>query len=356
MRTTITLNDVAIAAQVSKSTVANVFSRPARVRPDLRTRIEAVAREIGYAGPDPRGRLLSLGKVNAIGVVPPADAGLAWSFSHPYMQNLLTGIAEVCDEKQVGLLCISYRTADGGSGIRNAVVDGMILGTPEQAELVEPALRKKLPFVVTDAEGGEDMASLRFDDRNGAGQLVRHLLSLGHRRFAFAFNSRRDIHPIRHWPGEARPRLAHGYEMDWAMYHGGAEALAEAGLPADDIPLIEATGSPAERRDYGDFGDMLMDMAPNATAFVSFSSSLGYPLLDAVKRRGLAVPGQVSVASFGDRPAVERTDPPLTSVVHPISDVEKGRMAARMLFEPERRHVLLPLEFVAGGSSGPAPR
>jgi DNA-binding LacI/PurR family transcriptional regulator len=73
------------AARLSKATVSNVFSRPERVRPELRTRIESVARELGYAGSDPRGRLLSSGKVNSIGVVPPAD-GMAWVFADPYMR------------------------------------------------------------------------------------------------------------------------------------------------------------------------------------------------------------------------------------------------------------------------------
>ena len=43
MRTAVTLLDVAKAAGVSKTTAANVFSRPERVRLALRERVEAVA-------------------------------------------------------------------------------------------------------------------------------------------------------------------------------------------------------------------------------------------------------------------------------------------------------------------------
>jgi len=53
----VTLLDVAAAAKVSKSTVANVFSRPERVRPELREKVEEIARQLGFAGPDARGRL-----------------------------------------------------------------------------------------------------------------------------------------------------------------------------------------------------------------------------------------------------------------------------------------------------------
>ena len=96
-----TLLDVAKAARVSKSTVANAFNQPKRVRPELLARIEAVAREIGYAGPDPKGRMLSSGKVNAIGVVPFGHFGIAKFFTNPYQRDFLAGVAQACEE-QIG--------------------------------------------------------------------------------------------------------------------------------------------------------------------------------------------------------------------------------------------------------------
>ncbi len=87
MRSPVTLLDVATAANVSKSTAANVFNRPERVRPELRARVEAAAAKLGYTGPDPRGRLLSSGKVHAIGIVS-GSPGLSWIFSDLYMLAL----------------------------------------------------------------------------------------------------------------------------------------------------------------------------------------------------------------------------------------------------------------------------
>ena len=70
-----TLIDVAAAAGVSRSTVSNVFVHPELVRTEVRERVEAVARAIGYDGPDAKGRLLRAGKFNAIGVVMADAAG-----------------------------------------------------------------------------------------------------------------------------------------------------------------------------------------------------------------------------------------------------------------------------------------
>ncbi|TIR28242.1 MAG: LacI family transcriptional regulator, partial [Mesorhizobium sp.] len=53
-----TLADVGRVAGVSRGTVSNVFNHPDLVRSDVRERVEAAARQLGYDGPDPRGRVL----------------------------------------------------------------------------------------------------------------------------------------------------------------------------------------------------------------------------------------------------------------------------------------------------------
>ncbi len=351
MKAPVTLNEVAIAAGVSKSTVANVFSRPERVRPELRERIETIARDLGYGGPDPRGRLLSLGRVNAIGVVPPAEAGFAWSFRDAYMQDFLTGVAEVCEERQVAMLLISARDRDGRSGIPRAVVDGMIVSTRAQADLVEPALRRRMPFVVVDAEAADGMSSLTFDQRGAARKLLRHLIGLGHRRFAFASINRAGGRPIVHEAGATVDGLSFGYEREWALYYGVSDALREAGLSMGDMPIIEACGSDEERRDYGDFADTLLEIAPGATAVIALAPSLTQPLLAAARRRKLAVPGDITVAGMDDRGPGAPIDPALTVLVEPVTSHDKGRLAAELLFEPEPRRVVLAMELVVGGST-----
>ena len=107
MQRVVTLLDVARAANVSKTTVSNVFSWPERVRPALRERVKAAARELGYAGPDPKGRMLSSGKVKAIGVVPVGDFAIILFFTHEYDNAFLVGIAQTCEERGVGLSLVS---------------------------------------------------------------------------------------------------------------------------------------------------------------------------------------------------------------------------------------------------------
>jgi DNA-binding LacI/PurR family transcriptional regulator len=60
------------------------------------------------------------------------------------------------------------------------------------------------------------------------------------------------------------------------------------------------------------------------------------------------------VVGYDDVPEAAAADPPLTTIAQPI--VEKGRLAARMIFErgPPRREVL-PVKLVVRGTTA-APR
>ena len=50
-----TLQTLADALGVSRTTASNAFNRPDQLNPALRERVLALAAELGYAGPDPAG-------------------------------------------------------------------------------------------------------------------------------------------------------------------------------------------------------------------------------------------------------------------------------------------------------------
>ncbi len=143
------LVDVARVAGVSRGTASNVFTHPELVSDALRERVLAAAAELGYGGPNPSGRLLRLGKVNAIGVTPPGSFGVSVAFTNSYFRAFLSGVGAVCDERGASLTMISGIGPDKMWGIKNALVDGFILHQIEDAALIE-ARKRRLPFVVVD--------------------------------------------------------------------------------------------------------------------------------------------------------------------------------------------------------------
>jgi DNA-binding LacI/PurR family transcriptional regulator len=348
MKKPVRLLDIARAAGVSLGTASNAFNRPDRVRPELRDLIKTTARELGYSGPDPVGRLLMGAKAHAIGVLPPGDLPVSHAVGSPYFRDFVRGVAEACDENDASVLIISGAKERKSWAIRNALVDGFVLGHVEDVALVS-ARRRITPFVVIDMDAGPQAHTVRIDGRNGARQAAEHLLSLGHRRFAIASVLRRPAEPIWHSPGEPERRLLGGFPLDALKLLGYADALASAGLSIEDMPIVEF---PLVSPDVEAGARMLLDRCAEATAILAMSDRPAITILAEAKSRNLDVPGDLSVVGFDDAENAQFADPPLTTVAQPT--LEKGKTAARMLFEgAPPGEVVLPTRLVVRASTAP---
>jgi DNA-binding LacI/PurR family transcriptional regulator len=233
--------------------------------------------------------------------------------------------------------------------VKTALVDGFIFARIDQVAEVEPARLRRLPFVVVDVDAGPEISSVRVDARAGAYAAARHLIDLGHRRFAI-LSFLRDFGPARLYPaGEPRGPEAAGMPTDQDKLTGYADALAEAGIAIDAVPIVQAhPWDPAAAA-------LLMDAAPGATAILSMAVMQGLAVLDEARRRGLVVPRDLSVVGYNDIPSAAVSDPPLTTVDG--MGLEKGRIAARMIAEGGgiRREVLVP-SLIVRGSTAPPPQ
>jgi DNA-binding LacI/PurR family transcriptional regulator len=340
------LSDVAKAAGVSQGTASNVFNRPDLVRPEVRERVEECARRLNYAGPDPKGRLLRAGKVNAIGVV--VHDKLATMLEDPGHRLMLAGIAEVCDAKGAGMALVSGYPGDETPAwsIRSAVVDGFIVFCVEDDDrLIEETRRRKLPFVAIDLEAEPGESSVRIDDRGGARLAVEHLLSLGHRRFGIlSLELIGDGHFGFVQPERRRAAL---YAVTRERLTGYGEALAAAGIDIDHVPIMEVLH---ERRAGADAATELLARVPDITAILAMSDLVALGVLDHARAARIPVPQRLSVMGFDDIPEGALADPPLTTIAQPIR--EKGRLAAELIFdEGPPRTELLKVALVVRGST-----
>ena len=103
---------------------------------------------------------------------------------------------------------------------------------------------------------------------------------------------------------------------------------------------------------------MARSLDDGVTAIVCASDPLALGAIRAVRRRGLEVPGDVSVVGFDDSAFMKYTDPPLTTVRQPIETM--GRAAVdRLMSQLEGRHdgpteLLYAPELVVRSSTGSA--
>jgi DNA-binding LacI/PurR family transcriptional regulator len=345
------LADVAKSAGVSHGTASNVFSRPEVVREEVRKRVHAAAQALGYSGPDPKGRLLRAGKVNAIGVA--AAWELSYFFEDPFARVVMAGIAEECDRVGAGISLVSAANNEQLTwNIQSALVDGFVVFCLEDASrVVELARERKLPFVTLDfAEDDPTIASLGVDDVAGARLAARHLLDLGHRRFAVL------ALPF----ADDRVGPCATIDIEGGVFSGTRDrlrgyfaALGEFGLDAEATPVFATSNNEVTTRMAMDH---LFAAEKPPTAVLAMSDRMALTAIEWLREQGISVPSAVSVVGFDGVPEGETSEPPLTTVAQPMA--EMGRRAARMIlnWDGEIHRETMALTLVVRGSTAPARR
>ena len=344
------LSDVAVAAGVSRGTASNVFSRPEIVRPEVRERVLAAAQKLGYGGPDPKGRLLRAGKVNAIGVA--TAEPLSYFFDDPFARVVMSGISEACDATGAGISLVSAANEEQLAwNIRSALVDGFIVFCLEGgSRLVELTRERGLPFVALDFGFDDDtISALGVDDVAGARLAAHHLTSLGHKRFAILSL---EFEEGTHGPA-AHDRAAGAiYAGTRDRIAGYLEAIVEAGVAPASVPIYETLNDEATTA-AGLEHFFASDHPP--TAILAMSDRVALYALEWLASRGISVPGEVSIVGFDGVPEGETSEPPLTTIAQPMA--EMGRRAVHTILEYDGtiRRETLDIELVVRGSTAAPP-
>jgi DNA-binding LacI/PurR family transcriptional regulator len=351
----VTLQTIADALGVSRTTVSNAYNRPGQLHPDLREKVLAKARELGYAGPDPAARRLRSGRRDAIGVL--FCEALSEAFTDPAAMLFLQSLVQLTEPAGMPLLLLAgpqpESRDDVVSAVREAVVDSFVVySLPENHPQVKAALERRLPMVVVDEPRLAGASFVGIDDRGGARQAAEHLIELGHRRFGIlSMRVIDDDHPGGRLD---RERLAAAtYAITRERLGGYREAFEAAGVDWDEVPIEEHHGNSSALGARG--ATALLNIEPRPTALLAATDRLALGALSAARGLGLDVPNDLSVVGFDDIPDAAFAAPALTTVRQPLQ--EKGAAAARLVLDrPETpREVLLPVELVVRESTGPAP-
>ncbi len=347
-----TMQTVADAVGVSRSTVSNAYSRPDQLSTDLRERIMEAARALGYGGPNPAARSLRGGRVGTIGVL--MTVSLSYATTDPYAIQWLHGVAVAAERKGTGILLIPLDTDSDAAlaTVQNAMVDGFCAYcVPDWHESLDAVQERGLPIVFAERRSEIDPEAMFVGIDEGAATFAagRHLTQLGHRRVAVISDYLHRGH------GEGVVSVEPEdvpYYVARERFRGYRDAFAEAGIPWSDVQKVNATGN--SRAAGAAAAAYVLDRAPRPTAIAAVTDLLALGVLDALEARGLRPGFDVSVVGFDDieAAATER----LTTVRQPI--VDKGRLAAGLLLDPPDeladRQVVLPTQLVVRASTGPA--
>jgi DNA-binding LacI/PurR family transcriptional regulator len=337
-----TLATVAEAVGVSRMTVSNAYNRPDQLSPELRERVLATARKLGYPGPNPVAQTLSRGRTGSIGLV--LDYPLTTAFTDSATVLFLHGVAAGCEEHAVGLSLVPSIAGRDAELVRTALVDGLVLYcTPEGDARLLAAQERQLPLVLVEYEARPGRRTVNVADREAARAIAEHLVALGHRRFGLLLPMERPA-----TAAEAEPTAL--WHVDAERMAGWRDALQEAGIDWSAVPVGSADGGSRETGYRA--AAQLLDRAERPTAILALYDVLALGALDAAAERGIAVPTDLSITGYDDIPEASHANPALTTVRQPHA--RKGSEAVRLLLDGADS-VVLPTELVVRASTAPAP-
>lgn len=272
----LTIHDVARAAEVSIGTASKALNGTGHLRQETRDKVLTSARQLGYR-PNDLAQSLHRARSMTVGLITNDSFG---RFSFPIVEALEQ---ELADEGIAVFMCNatddSEREKQHLEQLMRKRIDGLVV-TARRVDK-RPALGPLvpgLPIVYVYSQADDEHAyCLIPDDAGGAQLAVDHLLSLGRRRIA-------------HIAGPER------FEAVRLRHQGYLKSLSAAGLGFD--PALYVNGPWSEEWGRDAIGRLFDGTGPKPDALFCDNDQLARGAAEALKERGIAIPGEVALVGF----------------------------------------------------------
>jgi DNA-binding LacI/PurR family transcriptional regulator len=309
-----TMNDIAQAAGVSKSTVSNVFSQKRPISKEVRNRVLEVAKQLNYK-PNYWARSLVVKQTKIIGLNMPAENV---KFSQFHM-SLINGVLSECYKQGYRLLVntlsekyrnqVEYQTSDP--------VDGEILLDPSVDDpRITEGLEKNKAMVVIGKPPCQFEDQLSYVDNNNvsaAYQITKKLTDLGHKKILFLNAPKHRT--VSHDRSE-------GYII--AMRSAGITVNPEWIIPKDENLTSIEFGYEKTRE--------MLKKGKGITAIITDTDKMALGVYRATKELNYSIPKDLSIVAFSDNP-IFTTEFSLPLTCMQLDGEKLGVEAANLLIE-----------------------
>jgi len=306
-----TIKDVAQLAGVSFKTVSRVINRSPYVRDEVRQKVLRAADTLEYR-PHHHARHMRTQRSKVFAFVSDDIA------TTPFAGQIIQGAQEAARQRE--MLLLTFSTAGDPAMEEAAVqmalergVEGIIFATMYHRAVQVPKDAFRLPLVLVDcfARDGRVRSAVP-DEVNGGLLATRLLLEKGHRRVAM-------INADQKYPAAA------------GRFSGYRQALEGFGIRVK--PELVRTGGWWQDDGY-EHALALLELMPVPTAIFCASDRIAMGVYDALKEKGLRIPGDVSVVGFDNQELLAaHSRPPLTTIRIPY--FEMGSWAVDQLTDAE---------------------
>ncbi|MEK0312445.1 LacI family DNA-binding transcriptional regulator [Cohnella sp. 56] len=309
-----TINDIARAANVAKSTVSKVLNDAPTISEATKAKVRAIMKELQYTPSSIATQLAKQSSMN-IGFIMNFDR--KDDFLNPFFYSLLGGAESVTFEHRYELTIANITNSNEdfmNRYVYSKKLDGMLINPSFlNRDVVSELERLEFPYVIVGQpkeDYGADSDWVDIDNNEGGRIAANHLLEQGYARIAFLGGV----------PGEAisRNRLA-GYQN---VMSGARRDLVS------DNPYIRQ-GETNEATGYRLMNELLdLDAPPDAVICVN--NFIAFGVLKAAQERGVRIPEQLGIVTFDNFPLAPYTTPALTALE--IDTFSLGVLATNVLF------------------------
>lgn len=287
-----TIRDVAAAAGVSTATVSKFMNGTQRFSPAVEAKVTQVIEQLGYRS-NPLAQSMITGKTKTVGLS-------VLDVTNPHFTSIVKGANRVAQAHGYTVLLVDTEENPGRERPQlealSRRVDGLIIFSrlPDQELEWLTALDK--PLVFFGRLPNLKLPTVASDDHRGGYMATRHLVTLGHKRFAYL--------------GFSKSR------RDEERMGGVRECLAAHGLPLQVFDATAPSAAEGER-----ICSAMMLGAEHPDALVCYNDLMALGFMKAAQTLGFRVPADISVAGFDNIVYGNYTSPPLTTV-----DLQSERM------------------------------
>ncbi|HEY6760333.1 MAG TPA: LacI family DNA-binding transcriptional regulator [Baekduia sp.] len=303
-----TIEDVAAAAHVSKTTVSHVLSGKRPVAAATQAKVRRVIEELGFR-PSALARGLTSARSHTLALMVP-------DVTNPFYPELARGLQEAV--RAAGLLVLLADTGNSAQQERAFLiealerrVDGIVLSSfgLTNADLT-PAVRQNVAMISVGPQlAGEHVDVVSADDRQIGRDAVDHLADRGHTRIA-TIAGPLDVHP-----GLGR-------------FEGFRDQMKVRGLR---LPESRVVASDFTREGGRTAMERLLKGRSTPTAVFAANDLRAIGALDAARAAGLATPGEIAVLGVDDIDAASLVSPALSTIRIPSREI--GHAAGRLLVD-----------------------
>lgn len=314
----ITINDVANEAGVSKSTVSKVLNNWSSISPETTARVHAAIQKLHYI---PNSRAVSFAKQTTQNIVYLTNLSKEAAYKNPHMFDIMCGVYQELSGKDYTLTLVdtsteSYPGESALKEINRRSADGLIIhGSAITEELANKLISENIPHIIIGHPTFEDRLCWIDTNHSLAGEYAaKHMTDCGYTDVMFvAGRKNEDI---------SNQRLK-GFKK---------------GMNNHKIPVLQRRIVYTNATRQGAYEATLQRIQEDSVphAIICENNTLALGVMKALQELSITVPNDTAVITFDCYPYSSVIDPILTVIDIDVYDMgaQAGNMMIRKLENP----------------------